>query len=186
MNAVYFATSEPPSASRPEPIATPTAVTRLVLEVLPPQVVMQEVPGEIALTFTVLGCPHRCRGCHSADTWKTGHGEPLTQERLACLLRQYQGLITCLCLMGGDWLADATLSVLQQARAGGLRTCLYAGSEAIDPRLLAHLDYLKLGPYRPALGGLASPTTNQRFYRLADGQLLNDHFLRNETPPTRK
>ena len=36
--------------------------------------------------------------------------------------------------------------------------------------MLALLDYLKLGPYDERLGGLDSPTTNQRFYRVERGK----------------
>ena len=36
--------------------------------------------------------------------------------------------------------------------------------------MLALLDYLKLGPYDERFGGLDSPTTNQRFYRIERGK----------------
>lgn len=35
------------------------------------------------------------------------------------------------------------------------------------------LDYLKTGHYDEKLGGLDCPTTNQRFYRLDHGQLID-------------
>ncbi|RKV72511.1 MAG: 4Fe-4S cluster-binding domain-containing protein, partial [Neisseria sp.] len=38
------------------------------------QIVWQEVPGEVSLAFLFSGCPLRCKGCHSADTWKEGIG----------------------------------------------------------------------------------------------------------------
>lgn len=59
---------------------------------------------------------------------------------------------------------------LQIARCNGLKTCLYSGCENVEPfrDLLPLLDYLKLGEYRPDRGGLDSPNTNQRFYRLVN------------------
>jgi hypothetical protein len=33
---------------------------------------------------------------------------------------------------------------------------------------LANFDFIKLGPFDPERGGLGSPETNQRFYRIED------------------
>lgn len=57
---------------------------------------------------------------------------------------------------------------LQIARCRGLKTCLYSGCESVElfRNLLPLLDYLKLGEYQPNRGGLDSPNTNQRFYRV--------------------
>lgn len=59
---------------------------------------------------------------------------------------------------------------LQIVRCHGLKTCLYSGRENIEAfrDLLPLLDYLKLGEYRPDRGGLDSPNTNQRFYRVVN------------------
>ena len=34
------------------------------------QVVLQEVPGEISLCFSISGCDKHCEGCHSPFLWK--------------------------------------------------------------------------------------------------------------------
>ena len=54
----------------------------------------------------------------------------------------------------------------------GFKTCLYSGFDTPAPfiLLLPLLNYLKLGPYDERLGGLESPTTNQRFYRVEQGK----------------
>lgn len=39
------------------------------------------------------------------------------------------------------------------------------------------LDYLKLGHYDERLGGLDSPTTNQRFFRIEAGKLFDQTYL---------
>ena len=39
-----------------------------------PQEVLQEVPGEISLALSISGCPLRCKGCHSTETYKTDFG----------------------------------------------------------------------------------------------------------------
>lgn len=33
------------------------------------QITFQEVPNEISLSFLIAGCPLKCKGCHSADSW---------------------------------------------------------------------------------------------------------------------
>lgn len=34
------------------------------------QITFQEVPNEISLSFLITGCPLKCKGCHSADSWR--------------------------------------------------------------------------------------------------------------------
>lgn len=68
---------------------------------------------------------------------------------------------------------------LRMIRARGLKTCLYSGCNNIKPfeRLLPLLDYIKLGPYVDALGGLDNPNTNQRFYRISAGELIDETWM---------
>ena len=39
------------------------------------------------------------------------------------------------------------------------------------------LDYIKLGPYIDALGGLDNPDINQRFYRISAGKLIDETWM---------
>ncbi len=139
-------------------------------------VVWQEVPGEISLAFSLTGCRLRCPGCHSAHTWNPNAGDPLTPEHLAQRLDRYQGLITCVLFFGGEWQPEALLELLRLTRARQLETCLYTGEEVVDQRLIAELTYLKTGPWRADLGGLESPSTNQRMTDLRTHQTLNHKF----------
>lgn len=63
-------------------------------------------------------------------------------------------------------------------RGHGLKTCLYTGSGCIAPfqSLLCLLDYIKLGGYVKDLGGLESAKTNQRFYRIEKGTLIDETY----------
>jgi len=45
-------------------------------------VVWQEVPHEVSLAYTIAGCPLRCPGCHSADTWNARQGRTLSPAYL--------------------------------------------------------------------------------------------------------
>ena len=135
-------------------------------------VVFQEIPDEVTLAVNIAGCPNRCPGCHSPQLQQE-IGEPLTPAVLAELLERYGDAVTCLCLMGGDGdpAEVARLAAAARTLRRGLRTAWYSGCAELPPHFPAGtLDYVKLGPYVAALGGLRSPTTNQRLYRLeADG-----------------
>ena len=149
------------------------------------QVFWQEVPGEVSLAFLFSGCPLRCEGCHSADTWKSSIGTPLTEEYLRARLKRYQGLITCVLFMGGEWQATELQKMLDIVCEAGLESCLYTGLEqnelsAVSDGLLAKLTYLKTGRWQQDLGGLGSPTTNQKFINLRTGANLNHLFVKGE------
>lgn len=146
------------------------------------QIVWQEVPNEVSLAFLVAGCPLSCKGCHSTDSWKVGQGNPLTLDYLCHRLDKYNGLLTCVLFMGGEWQADTLSSLLQLVQAKGLRTCLYTGLEQEDvpQKLLPYLTYLKTGRWIAERGGLDSPHTNQRFIDLRNGSILNHYFLKQD------
>ncbi|MCT8640547.1 anaerobic ribonucleoside-triphosphate reductase activating protein [Glaesserella parasuis] len=142
------------------------------------QIVWQEVPNETSLAFLISGCPLGCKGCHSIESWKLGSGQFLSEIYLQQRLAQYQGLISCVLFMGGEWLPELLLQRLQLVRQSGLKTCLYTGLELeqLPQEILAVLDYVKTGRWIAELGGLNCITTNQRFIDLQTGKVLNAHF----------
>ncbi|MDG6790581.1 anaerobic ribonucleoside-triphosphate reductase activating protein [Glaesserella parasuis] len=142
------------------------------------QIVWQEVPNETSLAFLISGCPLGCKGCHSIESWKLGSGQFLSEIYLQQRLAQYQGLISCVLFMGGEWLPELLLQRLQLVRQSGLKTCLYTGLEIeqLPQEILAVLDYVKTGRWIAELGGLNCITTNQRFIDLQTGKVLNAHF----------
>lgn len=136
-------------------------------------VVFEEVPGEVTLAVNIAGCPVRCPGCHSPWLWKD-EGRPLDEGVLARLVARCEG-VTCVALMGGDGEPDAVARLLMSVRRAypKLKTCWYSGRDmatALRHVGPAALDYLKVGPYDAARGGLASPATNQRMYRVVRGE----------------
>lgn len=144
-------------------------------------IVLQEVPNEISLYFTITGCKLACEGCHSEYTWDGSKGEVLTNELLQSLLTKYNGMISCVLFMGGEWEADRLLSLIFQVKCKQLKTALYTGLNLKQvqrqcPELLACLDYIKTGKWLPKLGGLNSPTTNQEFLNLQTGEVMNYLF----------
>lgn len=139
-------------------------------------IVFQEIPDEVTLAVNITGCPNRCPGCHSP--WlREDTGNPLTTAALDSLIEPYTGDITCVCLMGGDgepgevsrltshikdmWPKDDELG------EPGLKTAWYSGCANLPKGFdLSSLDFVKTGPYIENLGGLKSPETNQRLYRI--------------------
>ena len=65
------------------------------------------------------------------------------------------------------------LAIWIKTRWPHIKTAWYSGREVLPDNFdMTSLDYLKLGPFIEALGGLKSPKTNQSLYRVVkDGTL---------------
>ena len=132
-------------------------------------IVFQEVPGEVSLALNISNCPFRCEGCHSPYL-REDIGEDLERD-LPMLLEKYKGMITCVLFLGEgkDW--SALMHCQNMCYVAGLKTAVYTGTELNPPFSywdtdeFGTPDYLKIGPYKKELGGLSSPSTNQRMYR---------------------
>lgn len=143
-------------------------------------VVFSEIPGEVTLALNISNCPNRCPGCHSPHLW-ADTGEALTEANLEVLLRQYGTAVTCVCFMGGDAEPMAVAALARFSAAFGqrtgrpLKTAWYSGRTVLpDGFPTGDFQYIKLGPYVEALGGLKSPATNQRLYRVASDGTMSD------------
>lgn len=140
------------------------------------QVLLQEIPGHVSLSLLISGCPLRCAGCHSADSWNPNVGEPLTETSLLDHIHAQHGFLTCVLFLGGEWHAEALRPLLKLCKAQGLATALYTGLDHCPPLLRDVLDFVKTGAWRKELGGLASKETNQRLVDLTRGLCLNPLF----------
>ena len=128
-------------------------------------IVFQEVPDETTLALNISDCPHHCPGCHSAYLWQPV-GDELKEEWLEIMLKRYPYL-TCVSIQGGDRDYHEVERVAEWVHKHGVKTCWYTGFRSLPSDLqLEHFDFVKVGPYIEALGGLKSKTTNQRFYRV--------------------
>lgn len=128
--------------------------------------IFSEVPWELTLGISISGCQIHCKGCHSRELWED-KGTPLTIEELQSLLDKHQG-ITCLCLLGGEHDIDSLTELFMYAHER-IKTAWYCGLDMIPKDkvgILEYLDFVKIGHYDQELGGLDSPTTNQKFYKL--------------------
>lgn len=145
-------------------------MTNLPLRYLGYSITFQEVPDEVSLVFNISGCPHKCEGCHSKYLWEYD-GEILLND-IDSIIKQYEGKITCVCFMGGDQNIEELIILLQTVKFYGYKTCVYSGLNEVSlfDNILIYLDYLKIGDYKRSLGGLDSPKTNQKFYRIEDNK----------------
>lgn len=99
----------------------------------------------------------------------------MTDEMLTNLIGRYSAAITCFCFMGGD---AEPMEVMRLAgwiktRWPHIKTAWYSGKPQIPEGFeITSMDYIKLGPYIEALGGLKSPDTNQALYKIGpDGEM---------------
>lgn len=128
-------------------------------------VVFSEIPNETTLAINISNCPCQCKGCHSPYLAED-IGEPLTPQSLHELITLNTG-ITCVAFMGGDASPGELNLLAQVVRAKGLLSAWYSGSQGLSLEVkLKNFNFIKLGPYIEELGGLKSPTTNQRLYEV--------------------
>ena len=143
-------------------------------------IVCQEIPDEISMAVNISCCPNRCPGCHSPWLWDN-EGEDMTEDMLSALIGKYSAAITCFCFMGGDAepMEIMRLARWVRSRWPEIRTAWYSGKESIPEDFdITCLDYIKLGPYIEALGGLKSPDTNQALYRIASDATLTRIYIK--------
>lgn len=151
-----------------------------MLKVYSTDIVMQEIPGEISLALAISNCPYKCQYCHTPQL-QEDVGDPYT-EIIDKLLLQYGDAITTVLFLGGD----AALEELRDAAAvlknlTKLKTAVYLGRREIPEGFKEVFDYIKVGPYIHRRGGLSSPATNQRLYKVVGGELedMTSSFWRN-------
>lgn len=155
-----------------------------MLKYVDTKVVFAEIPDEIALAINISGCPCNCKGCHSSYLAKD-IGEPLDLQHLTNLIDSNKG-ITCVCIMGGDANPSEVDDIAQDIKEyyPELKVGWYSGRQELSKNIeLGNFDYIKLGPYIEEFGPLNSKTTNQRFYKVSDEELVDitSKFWKHET-----
>ena len=144
-----------------------------MLKYLNTQVTFSEVPDEITLCINITGCKIGCKNCHSSYLAED-IGEELNSLSLKELISNNKG-ITCICFMGGDSNPLEIDALAQWVKINyPIKTAWYSGrqelSKDINPN---NFNFIKLGPYIEDLGPLNSKTTNQRFYKIEEGKLID-------------
>ena len=126
------------------------------------------MPDEITLGISISGCQVRCKGCNQRELWED-KGEELNVKSLEKLLEEHKG-VTCICFFGGEHSIDELSELMAYVHYHAcLKTAWYCGLDMIPKDkmgIIEYLDFLKIGHYDEELGGLDSPTTNQRLYKI--------------------
>lgn len=154
-----------------------------MLKYVDAKVVFAEVPDEMTLAINISNCPCQCKGCHSSYLAQD-IGTELTFNEVRKLIKKNSG-ISCIAFMGGDSepkRIDALASFVTNHYQ--LKVAWYSGRRELSNHIdLYNFDYIKLGPYKEEFGPLNSRTTNQRFYKISDGELIDitSKFWKHET-----
>lgn len=142
-----------------------------------------EVIDEITLCINITGCKIGCKNCHSPYLAED-IGEELNSCSLKKLIDDNKG-ITCISFMGGDSNPSDIDALAQWVKINYLlKVAWYSGRQELSKEIdLKNFDAIKLGPYVEELGPLNSKTTNQRFYKVNDGELVDitNKFWKHET-----
>lgn len=146
----------------------------IMLKYTDTEIVFAEVPDEVTLAINISNCPCHCKGCHSPYLAQD-IGNELYPEVIVDFYEKCDG-ISCICFMGGDsdpkWLN--ILAEFVKMNIPKWKVAWYSGRQELSKDIdLRNFDFIKLGPYIPDKGGLKSPTTNQRFYHVVNGTLID-------------
>lgn len=135
-------------------------------------IVFQEIPDEVSLAINISNCPNKCPGCHSPYL-QEDIGDLLTNDLLRKWIDNYKNAITCVVFMGGDGDTNTLYELAAFARQNypSLKLAWYSGNRKLYTTCLEYFDFVKIGPYKKAFGNLRSKSTNQRLYKIKDGQL---------------
>jgi anaerobic ribonucleoside-triphosphate reductase activating protein len=143
-----------------------------MLKYLNTQICLTEIPDEISLGISVLGCNVHCTDCHSKHIWDVNSenkGICLTEDEIDKLIES-NPFITCVLFFGGEWDLEYLENIIKYIRKKHkLKVALYSGQETRffkKTTVTQSLNYLKTGPYIKKLGGLRSINTNQQLYSI--------------------
>lgn len=154
-----------------------------MLKYVDTKIVFQEIPDEVTLAINISNCPCQCKGCHSFYLAQD-IGTELTFNEVRKLIKKNSG-ISCIAFMGGDSepkRIDALASFVTNHYQ--LKVAWYSGRQELSKEIDLHnFDVIKLGSYKEEFGPLNSRTTNQRFYKVSNGELVDitSKFWKHET-----
>ena len=144
-----------------------------MLKYLNTQVTFSEVPDEITLCINITGCKIGCKNSHSSY-FAEDIGNNVNRNSIKELINNNKG-ITCICFMGGDsnpLEIDALVHFIKIYFP--IKIAWYSGRQELSKYInLDNFSFIKLGPYIEELGPLNSKTTNQRFYKIEEGKLID-------------
>lgn len=146
-----------------------------MLQYLDTYVGLREIPGEVSLAIIISDYVLQCRG-KKAQQYKSMEAKNLTEDDLCMFIDSLIDKITCVVFMGGDIAPDEVngLAAIVRKQYPNLKIGWYSSDDSVTVFTeYQNFDYLKFGPYNQRRGGLVSPKTNQRLYKV-EGAMLRD------------
>lgn len=136
-------------------------------------VCFEEIPNYISLGLSISNCLGLCEGCHSPELRKN-IGIELTNNEVDNLLKKNKG-VNCVLFLGEGNDKNALLEIIKYIREkhNTLKIALYSGRNKIESELEGLLDFIKIGPYIAKYGPLNKETTNQRLYKIENGEKID-------------
>ena len=144
-------------------------------------ITLNEVPNKVAVFIEFNNCHLKCEGCHSNHL----HSDMFDGEKtdikyiLSYVEKQIDKGAEYIVLMGGDTngVQKEALYLLIDRLAEIAPVMLYSGSEDISILTETNLTLLKTGGYSEELGGLLSPTTNQKVFKKESEFISNNGYI---------
>lgn len=152
----------------------------ILVPVVSTGITLTEIPDRITYFIELGNCTQHCAGCHSPYLADSVISRPTLAGVERMVERAAERGANAIALMGGttNGISDDDLITILTTLSCILPVCLYSGSDdAEHDKYIAQksgVTWLKTGSYREERGGLSSPSTNQRFYKLTDRFVL-DH-----------
>ena len=131
------------------------------------EITFREVPNEVCRSFSISNCGLHCPNCHSPEL-QQDYGRELDENLFTQFLYRDEDTVSCYVFLGEGNDSKKLKRLLTLCKRKNYKTCVYTGHKGIDVgnTYFGLIDYIKVGAYIEELGGLESPTTNQRFYKL--------------------
>ena len=143
----------------------------ILIPVVSTGITLNEVPDKVAFYVELGECTQHCAGCHSPHLWEPVAHKTTLEDLQAQADEAIDKGANAIVLMGGTTNGlsmDDLIKVIDGLEVIA-QTCLYSGIDDMEVnRYIAehsHLTWIKTGSYKDELGGITSPTSNQRFFR---------------------
>ena len=152
----------------------------ILVPVVSTGITFTEIPDHITYFIELGNCSNHCPNCHSPYLSDTVLSPPDLADVERMAERAAERGADAIVLMGGttNGISDDDLVTICRVLGTILPVGLYSGrdDEERDKDIArrSNLHWLKTGSYKAELGGLTSPTTNQRFYHI-DYRYAKDH-----------
>ena len=139
-------------------------------------IVFEEIPNRVSLALNITNWQNMCVGCHSPEL-RLNSGIELTEDEIDKLINENYG-IDCVVFMGEGKDKESLLKLVTYIKEKhNILVGVYSGRNEVEEEYFDVFDYVKVGEYKQEYGPLNNKTTNQRLYKIDNGNIENITFL---------